>query len=558
MAVRPDGADAAEAWAQVSAAPTELELRALIRPIVQACPFEKLAEVWGLIEADYGAMGQRALAREDRYYLLTVLCGRVDAVHPWLYARCREVEADPDGHLDLWAREHYKSTMITFAGAIQEILRDPEITIGIFSHTKPIAKKFMLQIKEELERNTKLITLFPEILWANPEKDSPRWSIESGIVVNRKTNPKEGTVEAWGLVDGQPVGAHYALRVYDDVVTLASVSTPEQVTKTTAAWELSDNLGARGEDGMMRAWHIGTRYSYADTYQELLKRGLKPRIYPATDDGTVSGKPVFLTQEAWDDKVRKTVGPTLACQQLQNPAAGNEALFKAPWLRFADIRPATLNVYIMCDPASSHKKGSDSTAMPVVGIDAGRNAYLLDGYHHKMGLTERWVRMRDLRRKWMAEPGVQSVYVGYERYGMRDSMEYFEQRMEIEGDAFPIVELAWPTDGTAGAKYDRIQRLEPMFRGGRFYIPAVIDGETTNQRKVREAGEEWRILRPTRRVDQTGKAYSLNKSLLTEYLVYPFSPHDDFLDALSRIYDMDMRPPVIVDESALEPPKGTQ
>jgi len=141
---------------------------------------------------------------------------------------------------------------------------------------------------------------------------------------------------------------------------------------------------------------------------------------------------------------------------------------------------------------------------------------------------------------------------------MRDALEYFEQRMEIEGDQFPIVELNWPTQGSSGAKYDRIQRLEPFFRAGRFYIPAVIDGETSNQKRVREAGEEWRILRPTRRVDQTGKAYSLNKRLLTEYLVYPFSPHDDFLDMLSRIFDMDMRPPVIVDESALEPPKGTQ
>ena len=38
------------------------------------------------------------LGKRDRFFLLTHLCSRPDAIHEWLYARCREVENDPDGH----------------------------------------------------------------------------------------------------------------------------------------------------------------------------------------------------------------------------------------------------------------------------------------------------------------------------------------------------------------------------------------------------------------------------------------------------------------------------
>jgi hypothetical protein len=531
----------------------ELELRRAIRPIVQAATLEKIGGIWADIAHEYGVAGERALCLEDRYYLLTAVFGRVDMAHPWLYARCREVEAAPDGHIDLWAREHYKSTVVTYAGSIQEILRDPEITIGIFSHVKPIAKKFLEQIKRELEENSTLKALFPDVLYQSPRKESPRWSLDGGLVVKRATNPKEATVEGHGLVDGQPTGAHFSLLVYDDVVTRESVTTPEQIKKVNEALSLSFNLGARGEDGLKRMWFIGTRYHFGDTYGDLLERKVAiPRIYPATHDGTRDGEPVFLSPEAWAKTKREQISSTLAAQMLQNPAAGNEALFRKEWLKFADIRPRTLNVYIPVDPARSRKKDSDRTAMPVIGIDAARNKYLLGGYHHRMGLAERWLRMRELRKHWKSVPGVQAVHVGYERYGLQDALEYFEEKMRTESDPFPIAELAWPMDGPGG-KYDRIQRLEPDFRNGKFWIAAKVDGETRNQRAVREAGEEYRILRPEYRVDENGERYSINQGFLNEFLTYPFSKHDDFLDAMSRIYDMDPVPPVLIDERATVP-----
>lgn len=489
------------------------------------------------------------LGRRDRFFLLYHVLNRKDMGHAWLYKRIREVEADPDNNLDLWARDHRKSSIITVGGGIQEVLRNPNITIAIFSHVKPIAKSFLAMIKRELETNQKLRWLYKEIVWDNPDKEAPQWSLDAGIIVNRTRNAKEATIEAHGLVDGQPTGKHYDLRIYDDVVTKESVTTPEQIAKTTEAWELSDNLGTA--DG--RKWHIGTRYSFADTYEEILKRkALTPRIHPATDNGQPDGKPVLLTEEQWAEK-KLIQGPsTIACQMLQNPIAGAQAMFDVKDLKYYEIRPQTLNVYVMCDPARSQKKDSANSAFSVIGIDSTRNKYLLDGFNHKMNLKQRWESLSGLRKKWLNEPGVQHVSVGYEVYGAQADMDYFTERMEVENNAFEIVELAWPRDGL-GSKEDRVQRLVPDIKLGKLHLPLKTQGVTSNQQRMIDSGQPYRIAKQLIRKDHEGNLYDLTTHLTQQIQFFPFGGLKDLVDATSRIFDMDPRPPVIIEDSMLEP-----
>ena len=450
------------------------DLPAVISELLPSFDMDETLAFYDAFEASGPTPFDRAvLGLNDLFYLLTALCGRRDAVHPWLFDRVREVEREPNDCLDLWARGHYKSTIITFAKTIQDVLEDPELTVGIFSYSRQTAQKFLGQIMGELERNETLKACFPDVLYWSPAKESPRWSVDKGIVLKRQSNPKESTIEAHGLVEGQPTGVHFKLLVMDDMIEQRNVTNPEQIQKATEAWELSDNLGVG--DGTIKRY-VGTRYLLGDTYQTMIDRKVvKVRLHAATHNGREEGKPVFLSQKTWDEK-RILQRSTLAAQMLQNPAAGKQSMFDMSWFRFYEIRPTTLNVYIMMDPSRGRTTRSDRTAVSVVGVDAAMNKYLLDGARHRMKLSERWDILLALHRKWRDAPGVQMVRVGYERYGQQSDDEYFQERMRLlkeDEDQFAIDELAWPNEGS-NSKKDRVQRLQPDFEMGRFFLPPLI------------------------------------------------------------------------------------
>jgi predicted phage terminase large subunit-like protein len=493
-------------------------------------PLREAVAFWDALEAEGRRTGRlnqvvRLLVLADLYYLLVRVCKRADMLNEFAFARCREVEASPDGHLDLWAREHFKSSIITFGKTIQDILDTPEITFGIFSHTRPIAKAFLRQIMRELEENKALKAAFPDVLWADV-RQAPKWSEDDGIIVRRSTNPNEATVEAWGLVDGQPVSKHFKVLLYDDIVVQASVTTPDMIAKTMSRLEESYNLGTT-PGGKKR--FIGTRWHYNDSYATIKERGTAiSREHPGREGGTEDGASVYWPEEVHLEK-RRDYGPyTYAAQILLNPKADALQGFKREWLRHYKrvTNVARMNGYIMVDAASSKKKGSDYTGMKVVGLNVDRKRYVLDMVRDRLNLKERSDRLFALHRKW-SDAGLRIQEVRYERYGLMADVEHLKARMEAENYRFKIVEV-----GGITSKHDRIKRLIPLFEQGEIWLPEslhVADWQRVPVDLVRSFVEE-------------------------EYMAFPVGMHEDMLDALARMEEPDLKLVWPKKEKLEEPP----
>jgi phage terminase large subunit-like protein len=447
-------------------------------------------------------------AKQDMFFLGYFVLN-LPLNHPFLIARCYEVQESCHFTVDLWSREHWKSSIITFLRTIFELINNPEERIGIFSYNRALAKGHLRRIKQELENNEKLKKLFPDVFYMNPPGQAPKWSEDEGLYVKRTKTYNEASVEAWGLIESMPVGKHFTRLVYDDVVTENTVSTPGQREKVDERFKLSQNLGARG--GQKRV--IGTRYAMGDVYGSLIdSKRWKQRIYPAEiDESGVAkrgGTPVYLDAKELDEKFENQGEYVYSSQMLQNPVAVSKQKLQEKWISWYSKKPdIKFNKYITIDPASSKKKGSDSTVMQVWGADSKKRLWLLYMIRDKMGLGEKWEAIKFLTDKY------EVTDVGYEKYGMQADLEYFEEKMNDDSFFLNFIEL-----GGTLSKEDRIKRLVPYFQKGRIILPrsnvyTTLDGKTVDL---------------------------MVNFIEDEYKLFPLSKHDDMLDCTARIIDSKM------------------
>lgn len=429
----------------------------------------------------------------------------------WCYARATEVFLEPNNHIDLWTREHAKSEIITFALTIQDILRDPNDTFGIFSHNKTLAKKHLKLIKTELETNHELQALFPETLYREPKLEAKKWA-EDAITVKRTSNLKEATVEAWGLVDGQPVSSRFKKLVYDDVIARDEVSSSEKVEDVTQEFENSLFLTA-SDPPIIR--YVATFQEVQDTTTQILERNIaKERKRVGIGP---NGESLFWSEEklAW---FKQNLSPkAFALQVLLDPkrAKGDEHVgFADDGLQYYDtVEVNSLNRYILVDPAGASRDSNSYFASGVVGLSPDKRYKLLDLIYDKFDLHDRTAALRGQVIKW------NPLRIFYEHHAMQADIEHIRGEMRRELWEREIV----PVGNTHISKDQRIEWLIPVFKNKLFHLPKAGI-------KYRPKGTEW-----------AGKEMDLVKLFIErEFSRWPFSSFKDMLDMLSRIKDPDV------------------
>jgi hypothetical protein len=155
----------------------------ILRPFAQACRVREAAEFYREVEGDLGIEGQRALGRVDRFYLLTRLCKRVDAAHPWLYAAAARWRPTPMAAWTCGPASTTSRRSSRSQGRSRRSCSIPTSRSGSSATPRRSRRSSWRRSRASSRPTAELKLLYPDVLYDRPDRDSPLWSVEKGIVV---------------------------------------------------------------------------------------------------------------------------------------------------------------------------------------------------------------------------------------------------------------------------------------------------------------------------------------------------------------------------------------
>lgn len=453
------------------------------------------------------------------------------------YRPATPVLYDLEGHrqvMQLIARGHLKSTIITIAHNIQWLLNYPNIRIRLHAATAKQVEGFYRELRAHFIVGAAFRNLFPEYcpVGKRSGKVEDFGNMEGFDTLACRRPSKERNVSI-SSAESVLSSTHHEVVSIDDIVDDANSRTPGEIDRIKRNFALLDPLVERGKRsngeasmGWMKV--AGTIYSFSDLHYEtwqkeeskpvserkwfFLVRSAAPN-YPKGPTLWPDRWPIEALQAIEDDP---TKGPgMLYPQYLMQPKSDKQGLVtdrdQIRWMprKAFDEYYGYIQPYVTVDlnGMEPQKEGSDTdfACVNAHGFGADGNLYVFDCmYSRDVNPDDVIDYMFWLYAK---HPRIASFKIEKEAHA-RVLLPFLKKEMAKRNVYLPIMEIQ---RDSKVSKQQRIKGLQPWFAKKNI---VMVEGLGFTNPK-------------------TGAWESIKKSIEDEILFFPRYNHDDFLDTLA-------------------------
>lgn len=420
----------------------------------------------------------RHKARTDIWFLSTVLhYYEMVEFHIEYHNKALEYLDNPEYPytLIMFPRGWFKTSLFTITKTIQNVLDDPESRTLLVSYTGDNVKGMLGELADHFIANEDLRFLFPDICPTNTNRpETGTWNSAS-IVVKRKRNWKEGTVDALGA-DQNPVSRHYDFIRVDDLVVDKNTQNYTQIQKTVAFWKKLPPLQQLHRQSVINV--IGTRW-VPDDLHGMMEDGTMPAPngrpfktlnvsaeYKDSNDERKSTWPEIFSLEKLDG-LRISMGRSYSALMLNDPEDAENAIWTRDMLvEYIELPEVPFDFYGFLDPSISEKdtKTNSDTVVGVLGIDPDNQVWLCD-YSISKGTAKINGQIFDYYVKYREKLGTFKYFsmetILFQKLLARD----LRVEMQKRNIWIPIYE-----DTPFASKDSRIMILDPLIQNKAFHI----------------------------------------------------------------------------------------
>lgn len=193
-------------------------------------------------------------------------------------------------------RDCYKSTIGSKSLPLWILIQESflgipgrEHRILLVSHSSVNAQKQIKSLRQQIERNTVLQWLFPEVI---PDLSKTTWT-DTNLLFPRQGVFGEDTIECAGI-DTHLVSRHYTIQIKDDMEDEAAMMSPTVRQRVISWYKAAEALFVDEREAFDLL--IGTRWGIDDLYSEIIKN--------ESDTYEFMVRPLHHTREDLDEDVR--------------------------------------------------------------------------------------------------------------------------------------------------------------------------------------------------------------------------------------------------------------